>query len=78
MKKVYPQLIDPEDYPEFRSRWAKAVTRSALNNTIQFTTLRHFTVEDGKITDIEEKLNLYGCKFFQLTHNYLLYKEIGI
>lgn len=59
MKRTYPHLVQPEEYPEFTQRWAKATTRAALDNTVQFATLRRFTEEENKLTDIREKLDLY-------------------
>ena len=57
--RIYPHLIQPEDYPEFSTRWAKATTREALDNEIQFACLRRFTEKENKLVDIVEKLDLY-------------------
>ena len=60
--RIYPHLMQPEDYPEFESRWARATTREALGNTVQFATLRKFSEKDNKLVDIAEKLDLYTEK----------------
>ena len=59
MRRVYPHLMRPQDYPEYSRRWAKATTRETLENTTQFAALRSFTLEDNKLVDIDEKLDLY-------------------
>ena len=59
MKRVYPHLLKPQDYPEYSRRWAKATTWETFNNTVQFAALRRFTEEDNKLIDIDEKLDLY-------------------
>lgn len=48
MKRVYTHLHEPEKYPEYHLRAAKAVTRAALDNRIQFTSLRSFPIDDGR------------------------------
>lgn len=59
MKRVYPHLIQPQEYPEFTRRWARATTREDLEGKIQFAALRRFTEEKNKLADIGEKLDLY-------------------
>ncbi|MCL2518261.1 MAG: hypothetical protein FWF15_06825 [Oscillospiraceae bacterium] len=44
-KRIYINKINPEDYPEYTQRTAPAVTRDALENRIQFTSLRGFPAE---------------------------------
>ncbi len=58
MIRVYAKPVDPEAYPDFTRRWARATLKQDLDNEIQFTTLRNFTVENNCIVDIEEKLDL--------------------
>lgn len=57
--RAYPHLDEPEEHPEFANRWARATTRAALENKVQFATLRRFTERDNKLIDVEEKLDLY-------------------
>ncbi|MFA6948982.1 MAG: hypothetical protein WCQ72_08365, partial [Eubacteriales bacterium] len=52
--KVYLHLTEPEEYPEFTRRAARAVTRAALGNTIQFTSLRIFPTNSSNVKDIGE------------------------
>ena len=59
MLKAYPYLVTPEDYPEYKKRMVKAVTRKDLNDQIQFTTLRRFKEKDGEIIDYKNRLDLY-------------------
>ncbi|MCL1794107.1 MAG: hypothetical protein FWG34_09575 [Oscillospiraceae bacterium] len=40
--RIYKYKINPEDYPEYERRAAPAVIRQALENRIQFTSLRAF------------------------------------
>lgn len=51
--KVYLHLVEPEKYPDFEQRAAKAITRSALNNRIQFSSLRGFPTTDESIKVVE-------------------------
>ena len=46
-QRVYLHLVEPEKYPDFTRRAARAVTRGALGNTIQFTSLRGFSSNGG-------------------------------
>lgn len=62
--KVYPYLINPEKYPAFFKRYAKAVTRNELDNMIQFTSLRALPLNDeNKLEKIKEIVELYVDKF---------------
>lgn len=63
MLKAYPYLVTPEDYPEYKKRMVKAVTRKDLNDQIQFTTLRRFKEKDGEIVDYTNHLDLYTKQF---------------
>ncbi len=67
MKRVYRHLSEPEQYPAFTRRSAKAVTRKALQGKIQFTSLRGFpTVSDGgrtRLTEIRETIEMYEDHF---------------
>ena len=42
MPRIYINKLEPEKYPEFTRRTAPAVTKGALENRIQFTSLRGF------------------------------------
>ncbi|MCL2815191.1 MAG: hypothetical protein FWD23_11385 [Oscillospiraceae bacterium] len=44
--RIYIYKINPEEYPEYNQRTAPAVTRKALENRIQFTSLRGFQSEN--------------------------------
>jgi len=64
-QKIYAYPVKPEKYPDYQERYAKAVTREALNNEIQFTSLRVFS-EDNKtkmLTDIKGEIELYTKTF---------------
>jgi len=58
--KVYLYPLCPEKYPVFEQRHARAVTRAALGDEIQFTALRSFTVDEkGNLTDFRNLIELY-------------------
>lgn len=61
--RVYLHYVNPEAYPEYKKRWVKAVTREDLDNKIQFTTLRTFTIENGKLINYKEDLDKYTKRF---------------
>ena len=56
--KVYIHRVEPEKYPEFSRRSAKAVTREMLDNKIQFTSLRGFPSTSTNIKDIGEAADM--------------------
>jgi hypothetical protein len=56
--KVYLPLVDPEKYPEFGERAAKAVTRKALGNQIQFSSLRGFPTTSANVKKIGEAADM--------------------
>ncbi len=57
--KIYPHPVNPQDYPAYHIRFAKAVTREDLDNRIGFTTLRIFTIQDNKLVDFQRDLDIY-------------------
>ncbi len=57
--KAYMYLVEPESYPEYKKRPVKVVTREDLENKIQFTTFRVFTIKDGEIVNYKEDLEIY-------------------
>jgi hypothetical protein len=59
---LYPHPVDPESYPEYTRRAVKAVTRSDLDDQIQFTALRVFSIRDGKLEGFREDLDIYTGK----------------
>lgn len=56
--KVYLPQVEPEKYPEFTERAAKAVTRSALGNIIQFSSLRGFPTTSSNMQEIGEAADM--------------------
>ncbi len=65
--RVYPHLVEPEKYPDFTRRAAKAVTREALGNTIQFTSLRGFSMVGGEGMKAISDASDDGCD--PISHN---------
>lgn len=65
MPHIYLHPVEPQDYPAYKSRFAKAVLREDLDHKIGFTCLRSFTIENGRIVDFQRDLDLY-TKEFQL------------
>ena len=49
--RIYLHKTEPEKYPDYNQRIAPAVTRGALENRIQFTSLRGFRLENALKTD---------------------------
>ena len=45
--RIYICKVNPEEYPEYPQRAAPAVTRGALENRIQFTSIRAFSSESA-------------------------------
>lgn len=62
-KKIYPYGVEPEAYPEYKKRWARAITTKELGNKIQFTTLRRFNEVDGRLVDFKDDLDIYTEQF---------------
>lgn len=56
---AYIHLVEPEIYPEYKSRPVKVVTREDLDNKIQFTTFRIFTIKDREVINYKEDLDIY-------------------
>ena len=62
--RIYEHYHDPEKYPEFALRPIRATTRAALENEIQFMSLRDLPHdEDDVLHEIEEALDLYTKRF---------------
>ena len=62
--RIYEHYHDPEKYPEFALRPIRATTRAALENEIQFMSLRDLPHdEDDALHEIEEALDLYTKRF---------------
>ncbi len=55
----YPHLLDPKQYPEFTRRAFIVPTWDTFGNKTQFTSLRVFTVREGKLVDFREDLDAY-------------------
>ena len=59
---IYPHPVDPEAYPDYTRRTVKVVTRADLDDRIQFTALRVFTIRDNKLEGFREDLDIYTTK----------------
>jgi len=59
MTSHYPHLLDPTAYPDYTRRPIRVPTWATFENQTQFTTLRAFTVRDGRMVDWQQDLDLY-------------------
>ena len=58
--KVYPYPMDPSDHPDYSRYFVKHPTRSTFGNTVQFSTLRSFAIDDtSTVVDYTDALKLY-------------------
>lgn len=64
-QQIYAHPVKPENYPDYKERHAKAVTREALNHEIQFTSLRVFSTDNTTkmLTDFKSEIDLYTKTF---------------
>ncbi len=57
--RVYSRLLDPREHPDDARRAVKPPDWSTFGGRTRFTTLRSFTIENGRITGFREKLDKY-------------------
>src|SRR5512141_1511421 len=57
--RVYSHLLVPAEHPDYTRRAVKPPGWEVFDNQTQFTALRGFQVDDGKITDLQKALGLY-------------------
>jgi len=57
--RVYSQLLDPREHPDYERRAVKPPTWETFKNRTQFTTLRGFNVQDDQIVGFAEELEKY-------------------
>ena len=63
-RTVYNHLVEPEKYPSYMRRNAKAVTRPQLGNQIRFIALRWLDADEkGNLLNITEALDRYTKEF---------------
>ena len=66
MQKGYFTPVDPEQYPEFQKRHARAITPSQLGNQTLFIALRDIPQDkEGRLVDVAKVMDAY-TKEFQL------------
>jgi len=63
MPKIFPYLMDPKAYPEYKRRSFPAPTWETFDNTTQFTCLRVFSVRGDRLVRFREDLDLYTKRF---------------
>jgi hypothetical protein len=59
MPSHYPYLLDPKIYPDYTRRPMRVPDWAVFDNVMQFTTLRWFKQEEGRLIDWREDLDLY-------------------
>ncbi|MCW5976869.1 MAG: hypothetical protein KIT09_02270 [Bryobacteraceae bacterium] len=57
--RVYSRLLDPREHPDDSRRHVRPPSWETLGNRTQFTALRGFAVEDGKLVRFREELDKY-------------------
>jgi hypothetical protein len=63
MSCIFPELLNPAAYPDFDRRQIRVPTWDTFDNVTQFTTLRMFSLRDGKLHCFREDLDLYTEHF---------------
>ena len=57
--RVYSQLLDPREHPDYDRRYVKPPTWDTFNRVTQFTSLRGFEVKDDRIVNYAEEIEKY-------------------
>jgi len=55
----YPYLLDPAEHPDYERYHVRMPTWETFENRTQLTTLRGFSVQDGKLVAFREELDRY-------------------
>ena len=58
-RRVYSHLLDPREHPDYDRRAVKPPTWEAFKNRTQFTCLRGFGEQDGRLVGFVEELEKY-------------------
>ena len=58
-RRVYTQLLDPREHPDYDRRAVKPATWETFKNRTQFTCLRGFGEQDGRLIGFAEELEKY-------------------
>jgi hypothetical protein len=58
-RRVYTQLLDPREHPDYDRRAVKPPTWDTFKNRTQFTCLRGFGEQDGRLVGFAEELEKY-------------------
>ena len=57
--RVYSRLLDPREHPDYTRRHVKPPTWETFGGRTRFTSLRGFTVQDGKLVGFKDELDRY-------------------
>lgn len=57
--RVYPHLLDPREHPDYARHYVHPPNWDTFDNRTRFTTLRDFSIKDGRIVDYVEKIEKY-------------------
>jgi len=63
MPSHYPYLLDPTAYPDYARRPFPVPTWATFEHTTQFTTLRAFAEQEGRLVGYREELDRYVDQF---------------
>jgi len=55
--RVYAHRMDPREHPDYDRRPTKPLLWETIGNRVQFTSLRGFEVQDGRVVDFEKTLD---------------------
>ena len=58
-RRFYSYLLDPREHPDYNRRYVRPPSWEVFRNHTQFTSLREFTVKDGKIIRYVEDIGTY-------------------
>lgn len=58
-RRVYPHLLDPREHPDDDRRPVRPPTWATFKHRTQFTTLRRFGINDGRLVDVAADLETY-------------------
>lgn len=61
--RIYSRLINAREYPDDKRRNVQPPNWDTFDNKIQFITLRGFQVQDNKLVNFKEDLDLYTRKY---------------
>jgi len=59
MYRVYGHLLEPQEHPDYNRRSVRPPTLDTFGNRTRFTSLRGFSIRDGKVVDYIDEIEKY-------------------